>query len=249
MCLRDQVELTHRHMMEELRPLTEMKIQGYCGAIADDVQGLQTTRRFNVLATPASCNPYGFIKPCLMSSEPSYEVIQEPKIACRSPVKAKHKVTAFGPKHAAYARRIYKSSNPEFRQGLALQHRTKVSPMQVSDNSTEVRPMQVSNYRQRIVEKGDSFNSVDRTSASSGLVKSKVYVPIKSQPRETVLKVARISPRPAKMQLQTPEAAISFGYKLANIVKKSNDFHETRLKMELKDAPIFQMLCEMLRTK
>jgi len=164
---------------------------------------------------------------------------------CVSPVKSKRKVTAFGPKHAQHADRFYKSRGrkPEFWQNLALQDGTKVSPMEVSNyyGTKEVSPMEVSNYRQTRVEKGHdlpkhpSFTSVNQTSASSGCAKRKVYVPI-FQPQETVLKVARISPRPG------------LGDKFPTIVKKSNDLHETRLAMELKDAPIFQMLCEMTRT-
>jgi len=251
--LRDQGYMAHWHTIEELRPFSGIKIKGYCGAISDKVQGLQTTRRCDVQAVPVSCNPVGFIKPSLMSNGALCKEIRGPKTACLSPHKRKRQVTAFGPKHAEHARRFYKSirGNPEFPQG-ALQHGTKVSPMQVSSYyRTKVSPMQVSDYCQRRVEKGHdlpkdpSFNSVNLTSASSGYAKSKIYVPIKSQPQETVLKVTRISPRPAKMQVQIPKASIGFGDKLPTILKKSSDFHEARLEMELKDAPIFQMLCEI----
>jgi len=208
-------------------------MEGYCGARGVKERGQQTTRKHEVQAIPVGCNPIGFMKTSHMSNGLWCKEIRGPKMMCLSPIKRKSEVTAFGPKHAEHARRFYKSTGrqPEFPQNLGLQDGTKVSPMEVS------------NYRI------PSCNSVIQTSGSSCCAKSKIYVPIKSQPQEMVLKMARISPRPSRMQFQTPKASLGFGDKFPTMVKKSNSFHKTRHEMELKDAPIFQMLCEMTRTE
>jgi len=71
--------------------------------------------------------------------------------------------------------------------------------------------------------------------------------------QERVLRVIHISPRPGEIQLQTPKVSFSFGCKTPTrekrIVNKTNYFEETRFEMDLKDAPVFQMLCEILKAK
>lgn len=234
-------------VMEGLRSFPVIQNQGYYGDAEENVQGWKTTQGCNTHVAPVSSNPTRYINLNHLSSAPANNVSWESKTA--SPNERKQKVTAFGPNQAEHARRLYQSrgNNPDFQPGLAHQNRPYFNPMLVS------------NYRQCGVKKQhylprDSSLSRPRNRATTcfGIAKRKVYVPIKSQPQETVLKVARISPRPDMMQSKILKKSFSFGGKLPTkkerMVRKSNIGHDMKPEMDLETGPLFQILCEISET-
>jgi len=71
-------------------------------------------------------------------------------------------------------------------------------------------------------------------------------LPVVSPPSETVLKVARISARPNRMRPKTSSrVGVTMANKTVDGLKKKS---LSRLEVDLKDAPLFQILCEISKT-
>jgi len=86
-------------------------------------------------------------------------------------------------------------------------------------------------------------------------LKSQVRVSDTSQPYETILKIAKISPRPGKKQPTETKASFGFGLKLLNhtvereSVKKSYDFQDCECEIDLSKTPLFQIFFEISNTQ
>jgi len=238
-------------MMEELRPLPMMKSHGYNRVSAGEVQSWHPIQGSNCHTASVSSNPIRCMNPPYVYRAPAYMARTESKSVCRSFNEIKQQVTAFGPKHAEHAKRLYQldGKTPECRRVLAPPSRPSFGPMQVS------------NFNQSGVTDGCylprdlSFTSAaNRATSCTDLARGQVAVPITSRPYETVLKVAKISPRPDKMQPKKLTTSFSFGGKAPSnkvdegLIKKSVQFQKSGLEMDLENAPVFQILCEISRT-
>jgi len=243
--LRDQRHIMLMRVMEEMRSFPAIQNHGYLGATAEKVLGWQTTQTCNTHVPPVSSNPIKCMNPGYLSSAPRNNLSWESKRT--TPNKNKREVSAFGPREAEHARRFYQSigSKPDFRPGLASHYRPSFDPMANSNHP------KWGVWERHCLPRAN--RPVHRATTCSDSADCQVYVPVKCQPKETVLKVARISPRPDMMQSKTLKTSFSFGSKLPikkeRLVKKSSEFHETGLEMDLKNAPLFQMLCEISKTK
>jgi len=139
--------------------------------------------------------------------------------------KIKQEVVAFGPKHAEHARRVYQSKGTqpiqEFMQIMAPSYRPNYDSMQVSRHISQLSK---GSY---LLGEHVHHRSVNQTAWYTDSLKAQVPVPVTSQHNETVLKVAKISPREH------------------GLAKKSDVFQDGGCEIDLSNAPIFQILCEI----
>jgi len=164
------------------------------------------------------------------------------------------KFSEFGPKHAEHARIFYQSKRTqpiqELRQDIVPPYRPNYGSMQVSGH----RQTQVTEWI-HLLGKPLFGRSLNQKGLYSDSLESLVPVPDTSQPYETVLKIAKISPRLSKKQPTETKASIGFCVKLLNhkvergSVKKSYDFQDCGCEIDLSKAPAFQMLCEISNTQ
>merc|ERR1719285_240505 len=81
------------------------------------------------------------------------------------------------------------------------------------------------------------------------------YGPNYGRTYETILKEAKISPRPNEKQTSRQKTIRGFGEKLlrekvtVRTSVKSIDFQSKEMGMDLSDAPLFQILCEISKIK
>jgi len=165
-------------------------------------------------------------------------------VARSSNPEMKQEVVAFGPKHAEYARRFYRSNGakPQFEQVLTSPYPSNYGPMQISYQRTQGRGFQsgepVSNIKKQPTLHPCKWGD-------------KVQLIVECEPYEIVLKVAHISPRPDKKLGKKPKTFLVFLENSHNekvdlvTAKKSTDFLDNENEISLRNAPIFQILCEM----
>jgi len=160
-------------------------------------------------------------------------------------------VSAFGRKHAEHARRFYQKGIQiqEFRQGLLQSYRSNYCSMQVS-NHMQAR---VTKGRHSLGEQ--VFDSgIKREAFHGDLVTSQLGAAVIPQSNETVLKVATITARPCKKQVQKKKTSLVSSLKLLEnkrekrLWKKSVDFQLSKSEIDLLNAPLFQILCEISNT-
>merc|ERR1719285_1493967 len=197
-CIRHKQVLELQGVMKTLKQFPDKHFIGYPGVSAER----QAMASFNTSLKSISSQPISNTNSSLISraaasgSRHGRKAIN-PKIT--------EKISAFGPKHAEHARRIYQKGiqSQEFRQVLLPSYRP--NHMQAS-------------------------------------------IP---QSNETVLRVATITPRPSKKQLQKQKTWLVPGVKLLQnttekgLWKKSVDSQSSISEIDLSNAPVFQMLCEI----
>jgi len=163
--------------------------------------------------------------------------------------KISEKISAFGPKHAEHARRFYQA------KGLIPQDSLQIA---VPTHEPNYRPMQVSNHIQIPITKGCYFlgeqvfdTSVNHAAYHGESIKNQVRAAVTPSSNETILKVAKISPRPSKKQLIKTKTLF---VKLINnrveksLGEKSVDFQASGHETDLSNAPLFQILGEISKT-
>jgi len=224
--------------MEKLNQLPIENFRKYHQVQEDKVCRWLPVTRFNTHMASISSHPFSYINPSLASERLAYRKNRDPKRPVHHNFpKIKQEVSAFGPKHAEHARRFYQSKrtppNEEFRQLMIPPYRPKYGPMQVSGHR-------------------EIFGrSLNQTALYTDSLKSQGPVPDTSQPCETILKIAKISPRPS---IEQRAKTIGFGVKLLThrveqgSVKKSDDFQDSASEKDLSNAPVLQMLCEISNT-
>jgi len=213
----------------QFRPVV---VQGYQALSAEKVQarkpGLGCNTHLDTYRSNGFCrNKARFV----YGSSAGNGCVKSELFSCNDSGK-KRKVFAFGPKHAEHARRFYqlKNVNPQLEQVLVAPCRYNYGPMQIQYEQTQVR------------------GYLSGTRKLDGAVSSVVA----SEPYETVLKVANISPMPDKKLENKPETLFGFlenGHN-ENVdqvnAKKSIDFLDNEDEIDLSNAPIFQILCEII---
>jgi len=244
--LRHQQLLELQLAMKKLQQFPIENFQRYHEVQEDKAHRWQHVPRFNSHMASINTEPISYINPSLVSEGAAYRRSKASKRpAHRNCPMIKQEIAAFGPKHAEHARRFYQSKGTQpFKQVM-------VPPYQPNYG-----PMQVSRHRKTQVTKGSYLvgepvhdRSVNQTVLYTDSLKGQVPVPVTSQLYETVLKVAKISPRPNKKQ---PTKTI--GVKLLNhkveqgLAKKSDVLQDSESEIDLSNAPIFQILCEISNT-
>jgi len=220
--LRDNRIIELQRAMEELKPFPMQKNEEYNNGVL--AQGLQQSQReCNTIASSLSSKLSAHNNRSYFSGGTAYRGMRQSESVCRSFTKMNDEVTAFGPKHAEHARRFYQSEakEPELRQAMVASYRPNYTPMKVSY------------YRESGVNNG-SYS---------------LRYPVT---KPAMVKVARISPRPNRMR---PKTSFGFGVTTVNkkqydgLLRKSDDFQDSRCEMDLKNAPVFQILCEISKTE
>lgn len=247
--LRHQQLLELQLAMKKLKQFPIENFQRYHEVQEGKVHRWQPVARFNSQMASISTEPISYINSSLVSEGAAYRRSKESKRPVhRNFPKIKQEVAAFGPKHAEHARRFYQSKGTQpkqkFRQVMVPPYRPNYGPMQVSRH----KKTQVTKESYLLGEPVHD-RSVNQTALYTDSLKGQVPVPVTSQPNETVLKVAKISPRlNKKMPMKT------IGVKLLNhnveqgLAKKSDVFQDSGSEIDLSNAPIFQMLCELSNT-
>jgi len=250
--LRHQRDLGLQLAIEKLKqfPLE----QRYNEVQEDKFYKWQPLARVNNYMASTSPAPINYIiKPSLISEGPAYKRkndLKRPVYRCFP--KIKQEVSAFGPKHAEHARRFYQSKRTQSIQ----KYQTDMVPRYLPNYESR----QVSFHKNtRVTEGGYLLGEpvADRsvkTALHTDSIKGQVPGHFMSQPYETVLKVAKISPRPSKKQLSKSLTSNGLGVKLlkhkveAGIVRKCDVFQDSGSEVDLSNAPVFQILCEMSNT-
>jgi len=237
-----------RRMMEELEPFPTQKNQGYNnGILANKSQGFQLTQtECRTITSSESYIPTVHNNQRYFSGGSAIRGRRPSKSVCQGFSKMDREVTAFGPKHAEHARRFYQSGGikEELRQVMVPPYRPNYGPMYYRQGGVNNGSNLLGDP---VLNRGVNNSKARRMMFGMGLVS----LPKISRPSETVLKVARISPRPNKMRSKTSSSVgITIVNKKMNdgLKKKSDDFQDKRLEDDLKNAPLFQILCEISKT-
>jgi len=231
--LRNNRIIELQRAMEELKPFPMQKNEEYNNAVL--AQGLQRTQiECYTIASSLTSKWTSHSNRSNFSGGTAFRGMVQSKNVCHSYSKTNDEVTAFGPKHAEYARRFYQSEAkaPELRQAMLPSYRPNYSHMKVS-YYRESGANNESNLRGNRVFDRDANNNTTWYTKSA------------------MVKVARISPRPNRMR---PKTSSSVGESFVNkkkydgLLTKSVDFKDSRREMDLKNAPVFQILCEISKT-
>jgi len=243
--LRHQQLLEFQFAMEKLKQFPKENFKSYHEVQEDEVHGWQPAARFDSHMASNTTEPISNIN-SRVSEGAAYGRSKEAKRPVYSNFpKIKQEVSAFGPKHAEHARRVY--------QLKGTQPLQKFGQIMVPPYRPNYDPMQVSRDRKSQVTKGSYLlgehvhdRSVNQTTLYTESLKGQVPVPVISKPYETVLKVARISPRPNKEQPMKKTCLKVLYHKVQHgFAKKSDVFQDSGCEIDLTNAPIFQMLCEI----
>jgi len=244
--LRNQRIIELQRVMEGLNPFRIQWKEKRCnGVLANNSKGHQLTKmeRYS-LASSQSTKPAVHKDQSYIWGVTACRGRRQSKIVFGRFTNMNHEVTAFGPRHAEHARRFYQAEGkrPEL-------HQVMVPPY-----PPNYGPKKASYYRQSGVTYGSTFlgdpvintgvndNAACYTNAAIVLES----LPVVSPPSETVLKVARISARPNRMQQKTSSRV---GVKMVNkTVDGLKNKSLSQLEEDLKDAPLFQILCEISKT-
>jgi len=226
--LRNNRIIELQRAMEELKPFPMQKNEEYNNGVL--AQGLQQTQReCYTIASSLSSKLTVHSNRSYFSGGTALRGMMQSESVCRSFTKMNNEVTAFGPKHAEHARRFYQSEakEPERRQAMIPSYRQKYIP-------TEVSYYRESGVNNGSCLLGDPVFNRDNTTWYT---------------KPAMVKVARISPRPNRMR---PKTSSSVGVGTVNkkqydgLKRKSVD--DSRCEMDLKNAPVFQILCEISKT-
>jgi hypothetical protein len=218
-------------------------VQGYRGLSAE--KAWQRTLGCNTRMGAFSSWPICSTKASFASGYSTNSGFGKPKrvLGSNNP-EMQQEIFAFGPKHAEHARRLNQSKggNQQYQQILALPCRSDYGPMQNLYEQTQGRGF-FSREPVSCVKK----QPVQYPYISDG----PLQLTVESEPLEIVLKVANISSRPDKKQFHKPKAVFGFlenghNEKVEHVrAKKSIDFLDNEDEIDLSNAPIFQILCEI----
>jgi len=225
--------------MDRLIPTNN--IQGYHGGSAWPDYGWQPRIGCSTHVAATSCEPLSHNINSICGGPARNECVVFNSAECRSFPEIKEEVSAFGPKHAEYARRFYQS--------------TRIQPGHRRDLVAPSRPnyghKQVSHIKQTQSKEGGNFlgESVFKRSMNQSVTRQ-VPVPLSAQ-QEVVLKVAKISSRPNKKQPSDLNTSFSFSERLSKnninqgLVKTSTYSEDDENDIDFSNAPVFQILCEI----
>jgi len=212
-------------VITKLNQFSIMKNQGCSGVTVEQIRACQPTVGCITRVEFVSSEQTSRTNASLLSGGNTIQGYGKSTILGRSSYsKNKPGVSAFGPKHAEYARRIYQSKGaiPRFGQVLVPSLRSNYGPMQAYSERLQVRDRfageRVFNIKNRLIYP-------EKTNGA-------VSVCVASEPHETVLRVANISPRPKKEFNKTKQLSLS----------QSRDFYESK---DVSNAPLFKILCEL----
>jgi len=215
-------------VITKLNQFSIVKAQGYSGIKAGQIRACQPTIGCNTRVEFVSSEQTSRTNAGFLSVGNTNQGCGKPTIPGRSNYsKNKPEISAFGPKHAEYARRIYQSKGaiPRSAQVLVPSLRSNYGPMQAYCERLQVRGCfageRVSNTKNHLIYP-ETMNGA-------------VSVCVASQPHETVLRVANISPQRNKEFHKTEQPSLS----------KSRDFYESMDDNYLSNGPLFQILCEL----
>lgn len=236
-----------QHVMQQLRQLPTDNFQEYYGVSREQNQGWQQTLGCSNYTAAMSCEQNGYNTNSISGGAMHNQGRESKRVLGRNNPNLRQQVSAFGPKHAEHARRFYKSKRmqPVFQHDL-------IPPYRPSDC-----PIQVSYIKQTQAKKGPDFlgepvfkRTMNQTTLYTDPVCRQVPVPVTFE-HEAVLKVAKISSRPDKKQQNNSKVFQSFSKKLFKINmdkdtgKKSMNSQDVEDDIDLSNAPVFQILCEI----
>jgi len=249
--LRNQRIINLQRVMEELKPFPIQKNWGYNnGVLANEFQGHHFTRIERYTFGSSLCSePTVHKNPSYFSGGNAFKERRQSKSVCPSTTKMNPKVIAFGQIHAEHVRRFSHSEGkkPELRQVMVPPYRPNYGPIEASYN----RKSGVNNGSNLLGDPVFNRGVYNCTAWCTKSATGQVSLPMISRPSGTVLKVARISPRPNRMR---PKSSSNVGIAIVNkkmddvLKRKSDDFKGSRLEDDLKTAPLFQILCEISKT-
>jgi hypothetical protein len=157
----------------------------------------------------------------------------------------KQEVSAFGPKHAEHARRFYqfKRAQPLFQHNMLGAYRPNHGPMEVS----YIKPSPT-NRRGDLQGEPVGKRAMNKATLYTDSVSRQVPETVAFQ-EEPVLKVAKISSRPDKSNNSKVYPSFSeqlFDTKMdQKTLKKSTKSQDLEDDIDLANAPVFQILCEI----
>jgi len=240
--LRNQRKMELQRVMEELRPFPMQRCQGYDnGFLANGSRCHQLTQiECYAIASSLSSMPTIHNGQSYSAGGSASRGTRQPKSVCRRFTAMNHEVTAFGPRHAEHARRFYQSDGmkPEIPKVVVPPYRRPTYYSQSGFNNGSDVP------GDPIINLGANNSTTSYTMAPTG----RVSFPKISGPVETVLKVAKISPRAKGMP---PKTSSCVAVPVVNrnvddgLTEKSDDFLGSRIEIDLENAPLFQILCEI----
>lgn len=151
-------------------------------------------------------------------------------------------VSAFGPRHAKHARKLYQSKGTQSKHEVPNcslpPYRTKVSrhkQFQVNTSSA-FGPKHAEHYR-KLQESVVVVNQ-------RALYTNRVKVPFMAQPYVPILKAATISPRPSRKQKNVKSYT-----ELPSQGLVKNEMSLSENEQDLSSASIFQILCEITNAR
>jgi len=244
--LRNQQFFGVHSVMEKLKQFPTDNFQVYHGGSAQQDQGWQPTLGCSTHVAAISCEPTSHNINSIVGGPTQNVPKKFNSVVRRSFPKTKKEVSAFGPKHAEHARRFYQS--------------TRTQP-ELQDLIPPFRPdyghMKFSYIKQTQANKGGDLlgesaftRTVNRTTLYTDSVSRQIPVSVSSE-QEVVLKVAKISSRPEKKHSNDSKSFFGFSEKLLKnkmelgTVKKSIDSENVEDDVNLSNAPLFQILCEI----
>lgn len=234
--------------MENLWQFPMKNFWGYNVASADGVQGFQPPLRCKTQMTYTDLVPinYNTNRSMVAQGVANNERQESKKTVDRKCTKVNQYVAAFGPQHAEHARRLYQSnrSEHEISHVLAPNYRLHSDPIHVL-NYEQIQVKNVPNFERK--------SAFGRAPSYAGYGIDQVPVCVRSKTRETVLKVAKISPRPDPKQPLKLNRLFSLSEKPTDknqgVVKKSSVSQVWERETDLANSPVFQILCEISKSK
>jgi len=231
--------------MEKLKQFPQENFQRYREVQEDKGHRWQQAARFNSHMACITTEPISNINP-RVSEIATYRKNKESKRPVYNNFsKIKQEVAAFGPKHAEHARRVYQSKGTqplqEFMQIMASPYGPNYDPMQVSRHGRSQVTKGSYQLREHVHDR-----SVNQTALYTDSLKGQVPFPVTYKPNEIVLKVANISPQPNNKQpTKTTGLKVLYLKVEHGLAKKSDVFQDSGCELDLSNAPIFQILCEI----
>jgi len=246
--LRSENLLALQDAMDNLWQFPMTNFWGYHGASADLVQGCPPPLRCKTHVAYTNLNPINYnTNPTLVAQGLANNEKRESKTTVdRNYTKTNQYVSAFGPQHAEHARRLYQSKRSEH----------EISPVLAPYYQPHYGPMHVVHYEQIQVKNVPNLleeSAFGKALFYPGYCIDQVPSHMRSKSRETVLKVAKISPRPGPKQPLKLNRSFRLGEKYMDkvdqgLVKKSSESRECERKTDLTNAPLFQILCEISKS-
>jgi hypothetical protein len=242
--LRNQHSVGNR-VMEEHNLFRTSNFQVYEGISGDQKQGWQPTQGCSTQVAAITCVPVSYSNTNLIRGGSADKGCTGSKSeVCRNDSRMKQEVSAFGPKHAEYARRFYqfKGAQSLFQQNMLGAYRLNYGPMEVSN----IKPS-LTNRRGDLQGEPVWKIALNKATLYTDSVSRQVPEPVAFQ-EEPVLKVAKISSRPVKSNNSKVYPSFSeqlFNSKMDQKTLKSIKYQDLEDDIDLANAPVFQILCKI----